>query len=328
MKIGIVGTGMIIQNAGSAMKEEPGFTIASILSRPHSLEKAKSLSGQFGIPNIYTDYREFLADPEIEAVYVGIINSQHYSYAREALLAGKHVIVEKPFTLTLKEGEELADLARSRNRIILEAIHLRYHPWLAAVKEGLKEIGRVKLIRCDYSKVSSRYREYVKGNVLPVFDPAQGGGALYDIGVYCVHFADAILGEEGAEPEVSYTANRGYNGVDTSGTLVLRYPEALAVCTCGKDSDGACRGVVQGEEGYLEIENFPRTTRVVLYPHGGDGPKVLWKAEKAEENPLKDEFHAFAAVLSTEDRRRAEEALEKSLRVMRVLDAALVEKGK
>ena len=321
MNIGIVGTGMIIQNAGDAIKAQPEFSITAIVSRPHSAEKARVLAEQFEIPKIYTNYEEFLEDSQIDVVYIGIINSEHYSYAKRAILSGKHVIVEKPFTVRLKEAKELADLARRRQVILLEAIHFRYHPWLKAVEEGLEAIGQIKMVECSYSKISSRYQEYKKGNVLPVFDPNLGGGALYDIGVYCVHFADAALGERYGTPEIHYEANKGFNGVDTSGVLLLKYPEALAVCVCGKDSDGACQATVQGEAGSLMVDGFPRPEKVILRCHG-QGKRVLWKSERKETNPLYKEFEAFASLLSDGNREQAERQMEKSLRVMAVLDAA------
>lgn len=321
MNIGIVGTGMIIQNAGKAIKAQPGLSIAAIVSRPHSKERARALAEQFEIPKIYTDYKAFLEDPQVEAVYIGIINSEHYSYAKRAILSGKHVIAEKPFTARLEEARELAGLAQDHQVLLLEAIHFRYHPWLQAAEEGLGEIGRIRLVECSYSKISSRYQEYKKGNVLPVFDPALGGGALYDIGVYCVHFADAVLGERYGIPNVQYEANRGFNGVDTSGVLLLKYPDTLAVCTCGKDSDGVCQASVQGEEGNLVVDGFPRPRKVILRRHG-EAETVLWENDRRDENPLEKEFEAFASLLAENNRKQAEIQMEKSLRVMAVLDAA------
>lgn len=326
--IGIVGNGMIIQNAGEAMASCPEWDLRAIVCRPQSREKAERYAAQFHIPKIVTDYDAFLKEEAVDAVYIGIINSQHFAYAKKALLAGRHVICEKPFTLTAEEARELKALAEDQGKLLLEAIHLRYQPWLEAVKKGLKKVGPVKLIRCDYSKVSSRYREYQKGNVLPVFDPELGGGALYDIGVYCVHFADAVMtaafGAEAEEkPRISYRANRGFNGVDTSGVLILEYPKALAVCSCGKDSDGLCQAVIQGEEGFLLVEDFPRASRVRCFPGGKGEAELLWENPAREANPLAEEFQAFARILKNKDAVQAGKALADSLRVMEILDGAL-----
>lgn len=322
MNIGIVGNGMIIENAGAAIINQPDFTCAAIVCRPGSRDKAAVYAEKFCIPRIYTDYQEFLQDDTIEAVYIGIINSEHYPYARQALLAGKNVILEKPFTLTFQQAEELAQISRHTGKYLLEAIHLRYHPWMEAVRRSLGKIGRIKLVQASYSKVSGRYDQYLKGNVLPVFAPDLGGGALMDLGVYCIHFVNEVMEKQEPE-EISYMANQGFNGVDTSGILTVRYPKSIAVCTCGKDSDGMREAVIQGEEGCIQLENFPRTTRVLLRCRGEEQEKPLWEACGGKENPLENEFCEFARILKEQDKEAAERALEFSLQVMKILDSAL-----
>lgn len=322
MNIGIVGNGMIIENAGAAIISQPDFNCAAIVCRPGSRDKAAAYAEKFCIPHICTNYQEFLQDNTIEAVYIGIINSEHYPYARQALLAGKHVILEKPFTITFQQAEELARISRHTGKYLLEAIHLRYHPWMEAVRRSLGEIGKIKVVQACYSKVSGRYEQYLKGNVLPAFAPGLGGGALMDLGVYGIHFINEVMGTQ--EPEkVFYMANQGFNGVDTSGVLTVRYPGAIAVCTCGKDSDGGKEAVIQGEKGCIQLESFPRTTRVFLRRQGEEKGEIIWEAQKQKENPLENEFHEFARILKEQDREAAEKALESSLRVMKILDSAL-----
>lgn len=322
MNIGIIGNGMIVENAGAAITSQPDFTCAAIVCRPGSRDKAAAYAEKFSIPRICTNYQEFLQDDTIEAVYIGIINSEHYPYARQALLAGKHVILEKPFTLTLQEAAELARISRHTGKYLLEAIHLRYHPWMETVRSSLGQIGRIKVVQASYSKVSGRYDQYLKGNVLPAFAPGLGGGALMDLGVYGIHFVDEIMGRQEPE-EVSYMMNRGFNGIDTSGILTIRYPKSIAVCTCGKDSDGVREAVIQGEEGCLQLENFPRTTKVLLRRRGEEKAEIIWEARNQKENPLENEFREFARILKEQDGEAAEKALESSLRVMKILDSAL-----
>ena len=122
MKIGIIGTGFIITEALTAMSEVPAIELTAILARPHSIDKGRAFAEKFGIGKVYTDYEEFLADPEIDTVYVGIINLVHYEYGKKALLAGKDVIMEKPFTTLTAHAQELADIARSKGRFIFEAV--------------------------------------------------------------------------------------------------------------------------------------------------------------------------------------------------------------
>ena len=122
MKIGIIGTGFIITEALTAMSEVPAIELTAILARPHSIEKGRAFAEKYGIGKVYTDYDELLEDPEIDTVYVGIINLVHYEYGKKALLAGKDVIMEKPFTTLTAHAQELADIARSKGRFIFEAV--------------------------------------------------------------------------------------------------------------------------------------------------------------------------------------------------------------
>ena len=98
MKLAFIGTGKIIEDALFAAAPVENIEITAIFARPHSREKAESFAGQYNIPEIYTDYGELLKKTEADTVYIGLVNKAHYPYAKEALLHGKHVILEKPFT--------------------------------------------------------------------------------------------------------------------------------------------------------------------------------------------------------------------------------------
>lgn len=319
MNIGIVGNGMIIDMAGEAITRQSDFTCTAIVCRLGNRDKAEKYAKKFQIPRIYTDYQEFLEHAPVEAVYIGIVNSEHYHYAKQALLAGKHVILEKPFTVSQKEAKELAQIAGETGKMLLEAIYIRYCGWMESVRKGAEHLGRIKLIQCSYSQRSSRYDQYCRKTVLPVFDPALGGGALFDLGIYCVHFVDTVMKNEKIQG-ISYKANRGFNGVDTSGVLTISYPESLAVCVCAKDSDGARQAVIQGEEGWIKVEPFPVAERVVLYKNHSDEVQILWQKTDSEKNFLLEEFQELSHILKGNLRDRAETGLEESLRVMEVLE--------
>ena len=219
MKIGIIGTGFIIREALTAMSEVPAIELTAILARPHSLAKGEAFAQEFGIGKVYTDYDELLADPGIDTVYVGIINLMHYEYGKKALLAGKDVIMEKPFTTLTAHAQELADLARANGRFIFEAVTTRNCRIIDRMRELLPKIGRIRMVQANFSQYSSRYDRYLKGDVAPAFDLEACGGALYDLNVYNFNMAVALLGEP---EEVEYLPNIGFNGVDTSGIALLR----------------------------------------------------------------------------------------------------------
>ena len=119
MKVGTIGTGFIVDWFLNAVKQNEGVEAVGMYSRKE--ESARPLSEKYGIKNIYTDYKEMLANNDIDTVYIASPNSLHYSYAKEALLAGKHVICEKPFTSTVKEFMELKQLAKEKQLFLFEA---------------------------------------------------------------------------------------------------------------------------------------------------------------------------------------------------------------
>ena len=100
MKLGIAGTGKIVEDALYAIRPVAQIELTAIFARPHSREKGEAFAKEYGIPSVYTDYDEMLGDANVDTVYIGLVNTVHYEYAKRALLAGKSVIVEKPFTGT------------------------------------------------------------------------------------------------------------------------------------------------------------------------------------------------------------------------------------
>ena len=113
MKIAVVGTGMIAREALNALRMVRGVEVPVLCARAHSREKAEHMAQEFNIPHVVTDYAELLASHAADFVYLGIVNSAHFDYARQAISAGWNVIVEKPFASTLAETEELIARARA-----------------------------------------------------------------------------------------------------------------------------------------------------------------------------------------------------------------------
>ena len=118
MKLGIIGTGKIIIDALYAMKPLEEISCNAIFSREHSRDKGEDLAKQYMIKEVYTDYDELLDKADIDTVYIGLINSVHYEYAKRALEKGKNVILEKPFTGTYAEAKELLDLAEEKELFV------------------------------------------------------------------------------------------------------------------------------------------------------------------------------------------------------------------
>ena len=173
-------------------------------------EVRKEFCEKYQIPVGYDSYEKMLADPKVDVIYVALPNNLHASFAKEALEAGKHVILEKPFTVTYAEAKEIAEIARKRRLYLFEAVTNQYNPNYDKMKELLPRLGDIKLVAVNFSQYSSRYDNFKKGIVSPSFDPKNAGGALMDLNVYNIHFVAGLFGKPG---KVRYCPNMERGGI-------------------------------------------------------------------------------------------------------------------
>ncbi len=313
MKLCIVGTGMIANDVANALRSEaPEIEITAVCAHSNR-EKAEEMARKYNIPKVYTDYDELLHNDDADFVYLGIVNTAHFSYAHQALMAGRNVIVEKPFTTTVEEARTLAAIARERHLWLFEAITTLHLPNFQLAKELLPRIGTIRIIQANFSQYSSRYNRYLSGDVAPAFNPKLGGGALNDLGIYNLN---AVVGLFGKPMKCQYYANRGFNGVDTSGILIMQYPTAMAVCISAKDSASPSGITVQGEMGTLTIPSAPNAVEKVRLNING-------KTEEWQENKytcrLVHEFKDFERIWLSHDVETMNHYLDTSVEVMEVL---------
>ena len=317
MKIGVVGNGMIVGMFLHDAALVESADIVSLCVRPNSLDKGQKIAEEHQIPLVETDYETFLKNPEIETVYVGIANLVHYEYAKKALLAGKHVILEKPFTVKGAEARELSAIAKEKNLFIWEAFIIPYLPSYNVVKNAVSKVGNVKLIQANYSKISSRYGQYLSGVILPAFDLSLAGGALYDLNIYNLHFTVSLFGKPKA---AHYYATKGYNGVDTSGIAVLEYDSFNAVCVAGKDSTSPSGFVIQGDSGTLRGEGSVSTLSKICFADKA-GEEIL--AEFDGKIKLSYELTEFIRQFEAKDFESCYQMLDHSVAVAEVVDELL-----
>ena len=321
MKLAIIGSGMIVGDFLSTTSALPGVELVAIFGRASSVEKLEALQQQYAIGKIYHDYAECLADPEVDTVYIALPNHLHFMYAKDALLAGKHVICEKPFTTKLADFMELKQIAQERALILVEAITNQYLSNYKALREELPNLGDLKIVECNYSQYSSRYDKFLAGEVLPAFDPAKGGGALTDINIYNIHFVVGLLGKPSA---VSYHANVE-RGIDTSGVLLLTYPTTQAVCIGAKDSSAPIRTLIQGNKGAIVMDGPTNTCQ--NYGVQMLREDLVTNDVNPHQHRMVEEFLAFTEMIGTKDVTTANAMLEHSQIVMEVLEAALTDAG-
>lgn len=321
MKLGIIGSGMIVNVALQALESLKEIEKIAICDRKESKEALEELAEKHKILAVYTDYEEILKNKEIDTVYLGIINSMHYEYSKKALEAGKNVICEKPFTSNIKELRELITLAKSKNLFLFEAITMLYSPNFNYIKENLDKLGDIKLVQCNYSQYSSRYDKYLEGIVLPAFDLSMSGGSLYDINIYNVHFVTGLFGKPN---QVKYYANIGFNGIDTSGVLLLTYDNFVAVCSGAKDSTSVNHATVQGIKGYLKVNSSVNiSSSVELYINR----ELNTYNGEINKNHMINEFQAFAKMINENDFDNCYKNLKHSEIVMEILCDARKDAG-
>ena len=317
MKIGIVGNGMIVEVFLRDVALVEHAEIVSLCVRLQSLEKGQKIAAEHHIPSVKTDYDIFLNNSEIETVYVGISNLMHHAYAKKALLAGKHVILEKPFTVNAVEAKELVSIAREKKLFLWEAFMMPYLPTYPAIKTAVSKVGNVKLVHSNYSKISSRYAQYLNGVILPAFDFSLAGGALYDLNIYNLHLMIGLFGK----PKVAhYYPTYGYNGVDTSGVAVLEYDNFHAVCCAAKDSSGPLGFVIQGDEGTLMGKDAANTLSKIVFADK-NGETLI--AEYDGKNKLSYEIREFIRQFESGDYESCRKMLEHSVAVAEVVDELL-----
>jgi len=295
MKISIAGTGKIVGEVLQMIhKEFAGkIEVTGIYSREHSVEHAIDLCQAYAPTGfVYTDYERMLQEAEADYVYIANANHVHHEYAMKAMMAGKNVIVEKPIAVDRVQTEELIDTAIQRCVYCLPAFSLLYMPLFRQLQELVPQLGTIRMIHCNFAQRSSRYDRYLRGELTPVFDPAMAGGTLADLNVYNLCFMIALFGPPRT---VRYECNRGFNGIDTSGTLLCHYPTSIATLSASKDSNGLSYGCIQGENGYIEVHGSVSILDSFTLHLNGKEP-ITYKSDSSRHR-LSYEFQEFLALI-------------------------------
>ncbi len=242
---GILGTGGIARAFAADLKLT-GHEVVAVGSR--TAESARRFASDFGIPRAHPSYEALVADDAVDIVYVATPHTRHHSDASLALRAGRHALVEKPFTINAAEAQELADLARERGLVLLEAMWTRWLPHMVAVRKLVADgaLGEIRSLLADHTQR------------LPD-DPAHrinalelGGGALLDLGVYPISFASDLLGTPTSHQAAATFKD---TGADAETAILFRYPGGqTAVLYCASTTPGPNRATVLGTEGRIEID--------------------------------------------------------------------------
>ncbi|MFG2299949.1 Gfo/Idh/MocA family protein [Actinacidiphila glaucinigra] len=309
---GILATGGIAASFAEDLRElKDDAEIVAVGSR--RLDSARAFADRFGIPRAYGSWTELADDEGVDVVYVATPHSAHRVAAGLCLRAGRSVLCEKPFTVNAVEARELADLARTHGRFLMEAMWTYCNPVVRRLTELVADgaIGEVRSVHADFGLAGP----FDPGHRL--LDPALGGGALLDLGVYPVSFAHLLLGEP---DEVQAWAHLTEDGVDDNTGMLLGYDSgAMAVLSCSLTADTARTAVVTGSAGRIEVPaGFFHPDRFVLRREGREPEEF-----GAPDDGLRGLQHEAAEVmrcLRAGERESPLVPLEGSLAVMRTLD--------
>ena len=303
IRLGTIGSNFIVHNILKNVDRTEGIRLVAAYSR--TLEKAQALAAQYGATKAYTDMDAFLADEEVNFVYIATPNLLHYPQAKKALLAGKNVILEKPFTTRLEHARELVRIAEEKGLILVDAVPTAFLPNLRILKEQLPRIGQLKLVMGNYSQYSSRYDQVLAGEKPNIFNPEYAGGCLMDINFYNVYLNVALFG---APQDAAYYPNLRPGLCDTSGTMLLRYDGFVSSAMGAKDCSGVNFFQIEGEKGHIYIENGPngiQSVRVVTkdsdvtYNEQPDPDRWYYEVQEVTRLVLADDRQAFRDRLET-----------------------------
>lgn len=309
---GILATGGIAASFTADLLEMADARVVAVGSR--TPESAKRFAERFGIPRAHGSWAELAADEDVDVVYVATPHSAHREAAGLCLEAGRAVLCEKPFTLNVREATELVGLARDRGRFLMEAMWTYCDPVVRRMAELVRDgaIGEVRAVQADFGLAGP----FDPGHRLR--DPAQGGGALLDLGVYPVSFAQLLLGEP---DDVQARAALTPEGVDENTGILLGWDSgAVALLGCSLTADTPLTASVTGSAGRIEFpRGFFHPDRFVLHRPGRD-PEVF--AAQGGAHGFQHEAAEVMRALRAGETESPLVPLDGSLAVMRTLDAA------
>jgi len=289
--------------------------VVAIASR--DLNKARETAAQLGIPKAYGSYEELIADPDIDAIYNPLPNQLHVPWTIKAAEAGKHVLCEKPISLTVAEAESLLQVREHTRVKIGEAFMIRSHPQWLRVKE-LIELDRIGQLRCVAASFS--YFNVDPKNIRNQLE--SGGGALYDIGCYCIQSARYGFGVE-PKRVVGCIDRDQKMGTDRLTSAMLEFPGGHAIFNCSTQLVPYQRVQFFGTKGRIEIEipfNAPKDRPTRIFIDKGD----LFGVDRVtEELPICDQYTLQGDEFSKAilDDTEVPVPLEEAIRNMKVIEA-------
>lgn len=271
---GILGTSKISETMAKALQFSTKSKLSAIGSR--SLKTAKDFAEKFSIPTFHGDYQALLNDPAIDAVYIGLPNHAHKEWIIRAAQAGKHILCEKPFVVSVKEAKEVISVVEKENVLCMEALMYRYHPFIHKLQEMINEkiIGDIKLMTAAYT-----------ANIAKLANPICGG-AIRNLGCYPVSLVRLLANAEPMEI-LSHGRMDQQNQNDNQASTLLKFENGiLAVVSTADDMEMCWQFDVYGTTGNLKVISNPwmpndKENKILLYRNNKENPvEINVTAEK------------------------------------------------
>ena len=269
LRWGIIGPGGIAHTFAQGLLGNTNQKLVAVASR--DLARGQAFASAYDIGEVFTDMRAMVASASVDAVYVATPHKYHFAHAMVAINAGKHVLVEKPFTTTAADARALLDAAATAGVFIMEAMWSKYLPQYDIVRQLVADgvFGDIIQIHADHGQDIDHIER--------VSDP-EGGGGLFDLGIYPIAFASTVFSEI---PRVTASGSLTASGVDAQASVILDYPGgAQAVLSSTILAWTPTRASIGGTEAMLELNpGFYQPTGLTLFPQGGPGEPLMWRDE-------------------------------------------------
>lgn len=309
LHVGIMGAGNIAGTMAETINGMKGAVLYAVASRTQ--EKADVFAKKYGVKKAYGSYEAMLKDRKVDLVYIATPHSEHYTNAMLCIKYKKAVLCEKAFTANAKQAKEVIEYAEKEKVFITEAIWTRYMPMVNMIKEVLEQgmIGTPMLLTANLS--------YSLGHVRRMYDPALAGGSLLDLGVYPINFASIFFGTD--IEKVASFCTYTETGVDKQETITIQYKNGRVAClTASQCCAGDRKGIIQGSEGYMVIENINNYESFTVYDR--NHKKLLHK--KAPKQITGYEYEVMACIKALENGRLEcpEMPHKETIRVMEFMD--------
>ena len=307
---GILGPGGIAKAFATDLQLLDGHTVAAVGSR--TLKNAQEFANTFG-GTAYGSYKELVADPTVDAIYVATPHPAHKDNVIAALNADKPVLCEKPFAVSANEAKEMVAAAQKSNVALMEAMWSRFLPHYSQVREIIASgvLGKILTVQADHGQ------RLADQNIARLVEPSLAGGALLDLGIYPVSFAHMVLGNPSKITASSVLTDKG---VDGQTSMIFDYADgAQAILNTTMIEQTPCRAVVAGVNGWLEIDRTfynPTSMRVTL----SDG-SVTQYPNTYTGHGLREEAEAFKKLVLSGQTQSELLSWKDTVDIMQTLDA-------